>query len=72
MTRELSSYEQWMVKSNLETISSTNVTAAEQVALLRSNGYERVAQAVEHASRPLYRPLGLGNADWARLKARRR
>lgn len=43
----LSPYEQWMVRSNLETIRVTDVTAAEQVAVLRANGYARIADAVE-------------------------
>jgi hypothetical protein len=43
----LSAYEQWMVRSNLDTIRTTGVTVAEQVAILRANGYGRVAQAVE-------------------------
>jgi hypothetical protein len=43
----LSAYEQWMVRSNLETIRETGVTVAEQAALLRANGYLRVAAAVE-------------------------
>jgi hypothetical protein len=50
MTYEtLSPYEQWMVRSNLETIRSTGVAAAEQAALLRANGYPRIAEAVAEA-----------------------
>jgi hypothetical protein len=43
----LSAYERWMVRSNLETIRETDVTAAEQAAMLRANGYSRIAGAVE-------------------------
>lgn len=43
----LSAYEQWMVDSNLKTIRSTDVTPAKQAALLRANGYPRIAKAVE-------------------------
>jgi hypothetical protein len=44
-------YEQWMVRSNLETIRETGVTGAEQVAILRANGYCRIAAAVEEMAR---------------------
>jgi hypothetical protein len=44
---QLSPYEQWMVRSNLETIRSTSVTVTEQAAVLRANGYLRIAEAVE-------------------------
>lgn len=47
----LSPYEQWMVRSNLDTIDSTGTNAAEQAALLRANGYARIAQAVEEMAR---------------------
>lgn len=50
MTTELSPYEQWMVRSNLQTIRETNVTAAEQVAVLIANGYARIAEAVRCAT----------------------
>ena len=43
----LSPYERWMVRSNLETIRTTDVTVAAQVELLRANGYQRLAEAVE-------------------------
>jgi len=46
--RKLDPYEQWMVKSNLETIQS-GVPMADQVAILKANGYPRVAAAVEKA-----------------------
>lgn len=46
MTPELNPYERWMVQSNLETIASTAVTAEEQAARLRANGYPRIADAV--------------------------
>lgn len=46
--------EQWMVLSNLETIRTTGVTASEQAALLRANGYHRIAQAVEEAAKPVH------------------
>lgn len=42
----LSPYEQWMVRSNLDTIRETGVTVEDQAALLRANGYPRIAQAV--------------------------
>lgn len=45
--RALDAYERWMVSSNLRTIRETNVTAAEQAALLRANGYPEIAAAVE-------------------------
>jgi hypothetical protein len=47
MTSALSAYEQWMVTSNLKTIRETRVTAAEQAAILRANGYSRIADAIE-------------------------
>lgn len=50
----LSPYEQWMVRSNLETIRSTGVTVAEPSALLRANGYPQIAQAVEELGMELY------------------
>jgi hypothetical protein len=43
----LSSYEQWMVRSNLKTIAEGGVTASHLVATLRTNDYGRVADAVE-------------------------
>lgn len=45
---ELSAYEQWMVRSNLETIDS-GVAASGQIAILRANGYDRIATAVAQA-----------------------
>lgn len=47
MTRRLSAYEQWMVKSNLVTACEEGRTAREQAAILRANGYDRIADAVE-------------------------
>lgn len=44
---KLSPYERWMVKSNLEAIRQGTTTVADRVALLRANGYEKIAQAVE-------------------------
>ena len=46
MNTKLTPYEVWMVKSNLETIRN-GVSAAEQIAILRANGYLKVADAVE-------------------------
>lgn len=43
----LSPFERWMVRSNLKTMRSTGATVAEQAAALRSNGYPRIAAAVE-------------------------
>lgn len=43
---QLSSYEQWMVRSNLETVLTTGVSAAEQAAQLRANGYPKIAAAL--------------------------
>jgi hypothetical protein len=45
----LSTYEQWMVGSNLKTIRETDVIPAEQAARLRANGYPRIADAVEES-----------------------
>ena len=47
----LSPYEQWMVRSNLKTIRETDATLTEQAALLRANGYPRIAAAVEEWAR---------------------
>lgn len=47
--RELSPFERWMVKSNLETIRSTGVSISEHTAILRANGYPSIAAAVEQA-----------------------
>ena len=44
----LDAYERWMVRSNLQDIADGETTRAERVALLRANGYDRVADAVEH------------------------
>lgn len=50
MEGTLSPYERWMVTSNLATARSTpGASAAGQAALLRANGYGRVADAVERA-----------------------
>lgn len=46
--RELSAYERWMVRSNLETIRQ-GMPVQEQVALLRANGYPTIADAVQKA-----------------------
>ena len=45
----LSAFEEWMVKSNLNTIQK-GTPASEIVAKLRANGYLRVATAVEKAT----------------------
>jgi hypothetical protein len=47
--KALTPYERWMVKSNLETIRQ-GTPAADQVAILRANGYPKIADAVEAAS----------------------
>jgi hypothetical protein len=49
MNDVLTTHEQWMVASNLETVRKTGVTLQEQAAVLRANGYFRVADAVEAA-----------------------
>lgn len=49
MTRPLSPYDRWMVKSNLKRISEEGLDPAQLVATLKQNGYLRVAQAVEAA-----------------------
>lgn len=46
--RALNPFELWMVKSNLETING-GVPMEEQVAILKANGYPRVAAAVQKA-----------------------
>ena len=45
----VNAYDQWMVASNLRTIRETGVSVAAQVALLRANGYPRIADAVARA-----------------------
>lgn len=47
MSRALTPYERWMVRSNLARIASGEVTAEATVALLRAGGYYYVAAAVE-------------------------
>lgn len=47
---ELSPIEQWMVKSNLQTIAS-GVHAEEIIRILRHNGYRRVAKALQEVVR---------------------
>jgi hypothetical protein len=47
MRRDLNAFERWMVSSNLKTIEETGVTHAEQAEILRANGYEHIAAAVE-------------------------
>lgn len=49
MNTELSVFEQWMVKSNVEQIKAESLDVAKIVALLRANGYNRVANGVEAA-----------------------
>jgi hypothetical protein len=46
--RELSNFEQWMVKSNLKTIEA-GTPARDIINTVRSNGYLRVADAIEAA-----------------------
>lgn len=46
---KLSPFERWMVKSNLQTISETGVPTATQIAILRANGYPKIAAAVAQA-----------------------
>jgi hypothetical protein len=48
---DLTAYEQWMVRSNLGAMRATGTTAAQQAAILRANGYLRVAAAVEATAR---------------------
>jgi len=50
MEKPLSAMEEWMVKSNLQTIADGR-DAADLVAELRHNGYLRVAAAVEARSK---------------------
>lgn len=45
MTKELSPFEKWMVRSNLKTIEGGE-SAEKIIATLRANGYIRVAEAV--------------------------
>jgi hypothetical protein len=47
----LTAYERWMVRSNLGAMRATGTTAAQQAAILRANGYFRVAAAVEATAR---------------------
>lgn len=42
---ELTAYERWMVRSNLEHIANGE-SAVTIIATLRSNGYEQIASAV--------------------------
>jgi hypothetical protein len=46
--RELDPFERWMVKSNLKTINS-GILMTTQVTILKANGYQRIAAAVEKA-----------------------
>lgn len=46
MKRTLNPFEQWMVKSNLQTIAS-GASAEEIVATVKGNGYADVAAAIE-------------------------
>jgi hypothetical protein len=48
---DLTAYERWMVRSNLGAMQATGTTAAQQAAILRANGYLRVAAAVEATAR---------------------
>jgi hypothetical protein len=43
---DLTPYERWMVTSNLKTIQETGVAPIDQAALLRANGYPKIAEAV--------------------------
>lgn len=43
----LSAFECWMVRSNLDTAREQGITLREQSERLRANGYHRVADAVE-------------------------
>lgn len=46
--RPLSPYEQWMVKSNLQTIESGSMSAEQVLATLKAGGYLRITRAVEN------------------------
>jgi len=48
MTKELSPFERWMVKSNLEHVKTEGLEKI--VNTLRANGYYRIADAVEAAA----------------------
>lgn len=50
MDKPLTPYEQWMVRSNLQTIKD-GTPAEEIVQTLHNNGYHRVANAVEAATK---------------------
>ena len=51
MKKALSPFDQWMVRSNLTRIAAGEMTVAVCVQTLRANGYLRVADAVEEASK---------------------
>jgi hypothetical protein len=51
MSERLSAYEQWMVRSNLARIAAGETRADTAVALLRANGYPRIADAVAERAR---------------------
>ncbi len=57
MKPELTPFERWAFNSNLRTIAETGVSAADHIALLRENGYGRIADGVNAAlekASPLY------------------
>lgn len=49
--KPLTPYEVWMVSSNMKTIESGKQSASEIIAILRSGGYDRVANGVEQTLR---------------------
>jgi hypothetical protein len=46
---KLSPFERWMVKSNLQRIAEGENPTATQIAILRANGYPKIAAAVAEA-----------------------
>lgn len=52
--RPLTAYERWMVKSNIETARTEGTAAV--VATLRTNGYLRVAKAVDETCKAMGYP----------------
>lgn len=47
--KPLTPMERWMVKSNLKRIQDGENPSATQIAILRQNGYPRIAKAVAQA-----------------------
>lgn len=45
----LDAYERWMVQVNLQKVQTENADGARLVAVIRANGYPRVAAALERA-----------------------